>query len=52
MAVLLGCFQSPSVAPCHSEEPTPCSSLLFLSFCSDGSNQHKIWAAGVEYVFI
>jgi len=23
LAVLLGCSQSPSIAPCHSEEPTP-----------------------------
>ena len=23
LAMLLGCSQSPSVAPCHSEEPTP-----------------------------
>ena len=23
LAVLLGCSQSPSVAPCHSEKPTP-----------------------------
>ena len=24
--------------------------LLFLCFCSDGSNQHKIWAAGGKSV--
>ena len=23
LAVLLGCSQSPSISPCHSEEPTP-----------------------------
>ena len=23
LAVLLGCSQSPSIAPCHFEEPTP-----------------------------
>ena len=53
--MLLGCSQSPSVAPCHSEEPTPLHALLcciYLCFCSDGSNQHKIWAAGGESVFI
>ena len=49
--MLLGCFQSPSIAPCHLEEPTPLH-LLFLCFCSDGSNQHKIWAAGGKSVFI
>ena len=49
--MLLGCSQSPSIAPCHTEEP-PYISLLFLCFCSAGSNQHKIWAAGVKSVFI
>ena len=50
--MLLRCSQSPSIAPCHFEEPTPYISLLFLCFCSDGSNQHKIWAAGGKSVFI
>jgi len=50
--VLLGCSQSPSIAPCHFEEPTPYISLLFLCFCCNGSNQHKIWAAGGEFAFI
>ena len=26
--------------------------LLFLCFCSDGSNQHKMWAAKDKSVFI
>jgi len=30
----------------------PCCSLLFLCFCSDGNNQHNIWAAGGKSVFI
>jgi hypothetical protein len=50
------CWGAPSLpqmhAPCHFEEPTPYISLLFLCFCSDGSNQHKIWAAGGKSVFI
>jgi len=50
--VLLRCSQSPSIAPCHYEEPTPYVVLLFLCFCSDGSNQHKIWAAGGKSFFI
>jgi len=50
--VLLGCSQSPSIAPCHFKEPTPYISLLFLCFCSGGSNQHKTWAAGGISVFI
>ena len=49
--MLLRCSQSPSISPCHSEEP-PYISLLFLCSCSDGSNQHKIWAAGGKFVFI
>ena len=32
--------------------PPPYISLSFLCFCSDGSNQHKIWAAAGESVFI
>ena len=50
--MLLGCSQSPSIAPCHFKEPTPYISLLFLCFCSGGSNQHKTWAAGGISVFI
>jgi len=38
--------------PLATKNPPPYVSLLFLSFCSDGSNQHKIWAAGGKSVFI
>jgi hypothetical protein len=38
--------------PATSKNPRPCVSLLFLCFCSDGSDQHKIWAAGGKSVFI
>ena len=38
--------------PLRGIHPPPYISLLFLCFCSDGSNQHKIWVAGGKYVFI
>ena len=47
--MLLGCSQS--IAPCHYKEPTSYINLLFLCFCSGGSNLHKIWAAGGKSVF-
>ena len=43
------CWSAPSLPqflPATSKNPPPYISLLFLCFCSDGSNQHKIWAAG------
>jgi len=36
----------------RTHPPTPYINLLFLYFCSDRSNQHKIWAAGGKSVFI
>jgi len=50
--VLLRCSQSPSIAPATSKNPLPYSSLLCLCFCSDGSNQLKIWTAAGKSVFI
>jgi len=50
--LLLGCSQSPSIAPATPKNPPPYISLLFLCSCSDGSNQRKIWAAGGKSVFI
>ena len=41
----------PQLPPATLKNPPPYISLLFLCFCSDGSNQHKIWAAGVKSVF-
>ena len=41
----------PQLPPATSKNPPPYISLLFLCFCSDGS-QHKIWAAGGKSVFI
>jgi hypothetical protein len=52
LAVLLGCSQSPSIAPVTPKNPPPYINLLFLCFCSVGSNQHKIWAAGGKFFFI
>jgi len=51
------CWDAPSLPqlppPCHSEEPTPPTLVcVFLCYCSDGSNQYKIWAAGGKSVFI
>ena len=37
--------------PLALQNPPPYISLLFLCFCSDGSNKHKIWAVG-KSVFI
>jgi len=34
----------PQLPPATSKNPPPYISLLFLCFCSDGSDQHKIWA--------
>ena len=44
----------PQLPPATPKNPPPYISLLSLSlcFCSDGSNQHKIWAAGGISVFI
>jgi len=39
--VLLRCSRSPSIAPCHSEEPTPLQQFVVFVFCRDWSNQHK-----------
>jgi len=36
----------PQLPPATPKNPSPYISLLFLCFCSGGSNQHKIWAAG------
>ena len=49
------CWDAPSLPqlpPATPKKPTPYISLLFSCFCSDGSNQHKIWAAGGKSVFI
>ena len=49
------CWGAPSpfqLPPATSKNPPPYISLLSLCFCSDGSNQHKIWAAGGKSVFI
>ena len=48
------CWVAPSLPllPPTPKYPPPYISLLFLCFCSDGSNQHKIWAAGGKSVFI
>ena len=42
----------PQLPPATSKNPPPYISVLFLCFCSDGSSQHKIWAAGCKSVFI
>ena len=42
----------PQLPPATSKNPPPYISLLFLCFCSDGSNQCNIWAAGGKSVFI
>jgi len=49
------CWDAPSLPqlpPATPKNPPPYISLLFLCFCSNGSNQHKIWAAGGKSVFI
>ena len=50
--MLLGAPSLPQLPPATSKNPPPYISLLFLCFCSDRSNQHKIWAAGGKSVFI
>ena len=42
----------PQLPPATSKNPPPYNSLLFLCFCSAGSNQHKIWAAGGKSALI
>ena len=40
------CWGAPSqLLPAATNNPPPYV-ILFLCFCSDGSNQHKIWAVG------
>ena len=47
------CWGAPSqLLPATTKNPPPYNILLFLCFCSDGSNQHKTWAAGGKTVFI
>jgi hypothetical protein len=49
------CWDAPSLPqlpPATPKNPPPYISALFLCFCSDESNQHKIWAAGGKFVFI
>ena len=49
------CWVAPSLPllPPTPKYPPPYISLLFLCFCSDGSNKHKIWAAGgAKSIFI
>ena len=49
------CWDAPSppqLPPATPNNPPPYISLLFLCFCSGGSNQHNIWAAGGKSVFI
>ena len=49
------CWDAPSLPqlpPATPKNPPPYINLLFLCFCSDGSNQYKIWAAGGKSVFI
>ena len=38
--------------PATLKNPPPYINLLYMCFCSDGSNQNKIWAAGGKSVFI
>ena len=46
------CWGAPSqLLPAATNNPPPYV-ILFLCFCSDGSNQHKTWAAGGKTVFI
>jgi len=52
LAVPLRCSHSPSMPPATSKNPPSYISLLFLCICSDGSNQHKIWAAGGKFAVI
>ena len=47
------CWDAPSqLIPATTKSPPTYVILLFLCFCSNVSNQHKIWAAGDESVFI
>jgi hypothetical protein len=47
------CWGAPSqFPPATTKNPPPYVTLFFLCFCTDGSNQHKIWAAGGKSVFI
>jgi len=47
------CWGAPSqLPPATTRNPPPYVILLFLCFCSDGSNQHKTWASGGKTVFI
>ena len=49
------CWNAPSLPqlpPATSKNPPPYLSFLFLCFCSDGSNQHKIRVAGGKSVCI
>ena len=49
------CWGAPSHPhlPCHLKDFIPPTLICcFLCFCSDGSNQHKIWAAGDISVYI
>jgi len=47
-----GALSLPQLPPATSKNPPPYVSLLFLCFCSEGSDQHKIWVAGGKSVFI
>ena len=42
----------PQLPPATLKKPPPYISFSFLCFCSDGSEQDKIWAAGGKSVFI
>jgi len=42
----------PQLPPAILKNPPPSYTLLFLCVCSEGSDQHKIWAAGDNSVFI
>jgi len=49
------CWEAPSLPQLHPatpKNPPPYISLLFVCFCSDGINQHNMWAAGGKSVFI
>ena len=49
------CWGAPSLPhlpPATPKNPPLYISSLFLCFCSDGSNQHKIWTAEGKFVFI
>ena len=49
------CWDAPSLPqlpPATPKNPPPYISLLFVCFCSDGINQHNMWAAGGKSIFI